>query len=79
MRPFASLFVIGAMTAGYAAFAAGHVADTDGDGVFSMEELQAAYPELTEDLYVLVDVDGDGTVSAEELEAAEAAGTLPRS
>ena len=59
---------------GTAAMAA--VEDTDGDGVYSMEELKAAYPEITEDVFNEADQNGDGMIDAEELAAAEAAGLL---
>ena len=48
------------------------VKDTDGDGAYSLEEMQAAYPELSEDLFDEIDGDGDGLVSAEELADARA-------
>ncbi len=52
------------------------VADTDGDGVYSMEELMAAYPDLTDEVFVLIDANADGAVDADELAAAQEAGTL---
>ncbi len=52
------------------------VQDTDGSGTYSLEELQAAYPDLTEDGFALIDANGDGVVDADELAAAQAAGTL---
>lgn len=52
------------------------VEDIDGDGVYSLAELQAAYPDLTEDVFVLIDTNGDGEVDPEELEAAIATGLI---
>jgi EF hand len=52
------------------------VTDTDGNGMFSMEELKAAYPDLTDAVFATVDVDGNGSVDADELQAAREAGTL---
>ena len=57
-----------------AAFA--EVEDTDGNGTYSIEEIQAAYPDVTEDTFAIVDVNGDGAVDADELAAAENAGLL---
>lgn len=50
--------------------------DTDGDGVFSMEELMVAYPSLTEELFGTIDSNGDGAVDEAELAAAVDAGVL---
>ena len=52
------------------------VADTDGDGVYSMEELMAEYPEITDEVFALIDANADGAVDADELAAAQEAGTL---
>ncbi len=52
------------------------VTDTDGNGMFSMEELKAAYPDLTDTVFTAVDVDGNGSIDADELQAAREAGTL---
>lgn len=53
------------------------VSDTDGNGSYSIEELQAAFPDMTDAVFSTVDVDGDGAVDADELKAAQEAGTLP--
>lgn len=52
------------------------VEDTDGDGVYSMEELMVAFPDLTEEIFTTVDTNADGAVDADELAAAEEAGVL---
>lgn len=52
------------------------VEDADGDGVYSMEELQAAYPSLTEEVFAVLDINADGAVDADELSAAVEAGVL---
>lgn len=51
--------------------------DTDGDGMMSMEELQAAYPTLSEDLFLAMDANGDGAIDADEFKAAQDAAVLP--
>lgn len=53
------------------------VTDTDGNGTYSMEELQAAYPDLTAEVFTSIDANADGAVDADELAAAQEAGTLP--
>lgn len=60
--------------AGGAAYA--EVADADGDGAYNMDEMKAAYPDLTEEQFGQIDTDANGTISPEELEAAIAAGTI---
>ena len=45
------------------------VEDLDASGGLSLEELQAAYADLTEEQFVLLDTDESGEVSLEELAA----------
>lgn len=52
------------------------VSDTDGNGTYSIEELQAAYPDLNEATFGSIDVNADGQVDADELQAAREAGTI---
>ncbi len=72
------VLVLGSMIAlsGGAAMAQTVVTDTDGNGVYSKEELTAAYPDLTDAVFKAIDVDGNGSVDADELQAAREAGTL---
>lgn len=53
------------------------VSDTDGNGTFSIEEMKAAYPDMTPTLFADIDVNGDGQVDADELQAAKETGKLP--
>lgn len=53
--------------------------DVDGNGTYSIEELQAAFPELTAEAFGQIDVNADGEVDMTEAEAAQAAGLLPQS
>ncbi len=50
--------------------------DANGDGVWSMEELQASVPDLTAEVFTQVDVNADGSIDAVELQAAITAGTI---
>ncbi|MCR8725596.1 EF-hand domain-containing protein [Frigidibacter sp. ROC022] len=50
--------------------------DTDGDGIYALEELQTAHPELTAEVYATLDSNGDGNVDAAEVAAAMEAGVL---
>lgn len=71
------VLTLGAMMAFAATQAAAQVTDTDGDGVYSLVELQAAYPDLTAEAFTTIDVDANGSVDADELQAAVEGGTLP--
>lgn len=46
------------------------VADTDGNGTWSLVELQAVWTDLTEDGFKSIDTNADGAVDATELQAA---------
>ena len=50
--------------------------DTDGDGLSSLTELQALYPELTEEVFLEMDTDGDGLINDEEMAIAVGLGKL---
>ena len=52
-------------------------ADTDGDGMVSMEEFQAAMPEAPTGTFEQLDSDADGMLSEEEIAAGQEAGILP--
>jgi len=52
------------------------VTDTDGNGTWSIEEMRAAYPDLTDAQFAALDVDGNGQIDADELQAAREAGTI---
>ena len=52
------------------------VEDTDGDGVFSREEIAAAFPDVSEDTFAQMDANADGMIDEEELAAAVAAGIV---
>ncbi len=53
------------------------VTDTDGNGLYSMEELILAFPDLTPEVFTAADSDADGALSVDELKAAQTAGTIP--
>ena len=52
------------------------VTDTDGNGTWSIEEMKAAYPDLTDAQFAAIDVDGNGQIDADELQAAREAGVI---
>ncbi|MDC0738540.1 EF-hand domain-containing protein [Cognatishimia sp. SS12] len=78
MKNFAALSIAFFTAATAPALADVMVEDTDGNGSFSLEELQVAYPALTEEIFAEIDTNEDGTISAEELTAAADADLLPK-
>jgi hypothetical protein len=50
--------------------------DSDGNGTFSMAEMQATWADLTEDVFKAIDTDANGEIDADELKAAMDAGVL---
>lgn len=68
-------------TAAISAFAvapafANEVADTDGNGTFSLAEVQAVYAAVTEEAFKAADTDASGELSADELKAAIESGAF---
>lgn len=68
---FAALLGLGATAA-----MAAEVEDANGDGVYSMDEVKVAYPDLTEEVFGTLDANGDGALDADELAAGVTAGVL---
>jgi hypothetical protein len=52
------------------------VPDTDGNGSWSLVELQAVWTDMTEDAFKAVDTSADGAVDATELQAALDGGVI---
>jgi hypothetical protein len=50
--------------------------DTDANGAWSMEELKATYPNLTEEVFAAMDTNADGQIDVAEYEAAMGANLL---
>lgn len=74
-------FLIAAATAGVLgaqamAQDAPQIEDTDGNGTWSLGELQVAYPALTEETFTTIDANADGGVDPAELSAAIADGAV---
>ena len=51
--------------------------DADGNGVYTLQELVDAYPDLTEEAFKAADRNADDALDAAELAAAIAAGQIP--
>ena len=52
------------------------VPDTDGNGSWSLVELQGVWTDLTEDSFKAIDTSADGAVDATELQAALDSGVI---
>jgi hypothetical protein len=76
MNKFSFAFVLALGLSGLAAQAQTVVSDTDGNGVYSIEEMTAAYPDMNPALFKQIDVDANGTVDADELQAAREGGLI---
>lgn len=57
---------------------AADLADTDGNGTYSMDEMVAAYPDLTEDEFAEADADASGEIDPGELATAIEEGVIPK-
>ena len=51
--------------------------DSNGDGMLSVTEVQAVYPDLTAEQFSAMDLNANGALDDNEVEAAQAAGTMP--
>ncbi|WP_420863268.1 EF-hand domain-containing protein [Algirhabdus cladophorae] len=51
--------------------------DTDGDGAYSMSELQVVYPDMSETVFATIDADQSGLIDMDEMKMAEDAALLP--
>ena len=61
----------------YAMGAGAAEVDANGDGILSIAEVQAVYPDVTTDQFSTMDLNGDGGLDAEEVVAAQEAGLMP--
>ncbi len=52
-------------------------ADANGDGVLTIDEVQAVMPEVTVESFSTMDLNADGALDAAEVEAAQEAGLIP--
>lgn len=73
-----SLFVA-ALAAGPALALSGTAAaiDVNGDGVLTIDEVQAVYPDVTAEGFSAMDLNADGALDDSEVIAAEEAGVMP--
>lgn len=51
--------------------------DANGDGLLSVSEVQAVYPDVTTDQFSTMDLNADGALDDAEIVAAQEAGIMP--
>ncbi len=51
--------------------------DANGDGLLTIEEVQAVNPDITAESFSAMDANGDGALDADEVQAATDAGLMP--
>jgi hypothetical protein len=51
--------------------------DTNGDGIMTVDEIQAVYPEITAEVFAEVDTNNDGVLDEAELLSGQEQGLLP--
>ncbi|GFE51689.1 hypothetical protein So717_34420 [Roseobacter cerasinus] len=68
----ASIVLLSATTA-FAQLAA----DANGDGVLTIDEVQAAFPDITAESFSTMDLNADGALDEAEVQAAQEAGLMP--
>lgn len=54
-------------------------ADANGDGMLTLDEVQAIYPEITAETFSAMDANADGALDDTEVAAAQDAGMMPKS
>ena len=72
------LFALGALLATTTSTFAMSGADANGDGVLTLDEVKAAAPEVSEDMFNTADADNDGVLREGEIADAVASGLLPQ-
>ncbi|MFK7835120.1 MAG: hypothetical protein AB8B60_02765 [Sulfitobacter sp.] len=51
--------------------------DANGDGILSVAEVQAVYPDVTNEQFSAMDLNADGALDDGEVQAAQEAGMMP--
>ncbi|MEX0320226.1 MULTISPECIES: hypothetical protein [unclassified Ruegeria] len=76
MKP-QTLPLLAALALAIPAVASAQTADANGDGVLTIDEVQAVFPEIDAEGFANIDVNGDGSLDQEEVTAAQEAGLMP--
>lgn len=76
MKKLVCFVALAAMGLATSAIAEVTLEDVDGNGTISYAEMLVAFPELTEEAFVVLDLDESGELSEDEIKAAMEAGAL---
>ncbi|MGC3936713.1 hypothetical protein ACOTTU_02790 [Roseobacter sp. EG26] len=52
-------------------------ADANGDGVLTIDEVQAVFPDVTAEAFSTMDLNADGALDEAEVQSAQEAGLMP--
>lgn len=77
LTTYASLFALALAGSAFAMSDNAVAADTDGNGVLTIDEVQAVYPDVSSDGFSAMDTNADGALDEAEVTAAEEAGLMP--
>ena len=69
-----SLFAVGLAAPSFAQ----NAADANGDGLLTLDEVQAVFPDITPESFSAMDVNADGALDGDEIVAAQDAGMMPK-
>lgn len=77
LKTFAAIATTALCVPAFAMGQSASSADSNEDGVLSLAEVQAVYPDVTEDIFMSADLNGDGALEDAEVQAAQEAGLMP--
>ena len=78
MRTFLKTTVLIAATLAVPGLAMAAEIDANGDGLLTVAEVQAIYPDITAEQFAEMDTNADGSLEEAEVQAATEAGLMPK-
>ncbi|WP_299965516.1 hypothetical protein [uncultured Roseobacter sp.] len=72
-KPTVALIALLSATAAYAQMSG----DANGDGVLTIDEVQAVFPDVTAEDFTTMDLNADGALDEAEVQSAQEAGLMP--
>jgi hypothetical protein len=77
LNKFAAVAITTLCVPAYAMGSGASEVDANGDGLLSVTEVQAVYPEVTAEQFSAMDLNADGALDDAEVQAATEAGMIP--